>query len=51
MNKYGVIYDNAKDEYEAMIEEKKFPKADFPSNNDDDENLSSTAPRKSSDPK
>ena len=51
LNKYGVIYDNAKDEYEAMIEEKKFPKADFPSNNDDDENLSPTASRKSSDPK
>ena len=47
LNKYGVIYDNAKDEYESMIEEQKFPKAEFPENNDDDENFSSAPARKS----
>ena len=46
LNKYGLIYDNAKDEYETMIEEQKFPKAEFPSNNDDEENFSSPTPRK-----
>ena len=52
LNKYGLIYDNAKDEYEAMIEGQKFPKAEFPSNNDDeDENISSSTTRKPNDSK
>ena len=51
LNKYGLIYDNAKDEYETMIEEQKFPKAEFPSNNDDEENFSSPTPRKPVDSK
>ena len=37
LNKYGVIYDNAKDEYEAMIEEQRTPKAEFPGGNDEEE--------------
>ena len=30
LNKYGVIYENAKDELEAMIEENTTPRAEFP---------------------
>ena len=38
LNKYGVIYENIKEELEAMIEEQNYPKAEFPGNaadNDD----------------
>ncbi|WP_027418567.1 ATP-dependent Clp protease ATP-binding subunit [Crocinitomix catalasitica] len=30
LNKYGVIYENIKEELEAMIEDEKYPKAEFP---------------------
>ena len=30
LNKYGVIYENIKEELEAMIEEQNYPKAEFP---------------------
>lgn len=30
LNKYGVIYENVKEELEAMIEEQNFPKSEFP---------------------
>jgi ATP-dependent Clp protease ATP-binding subunit ClpC len=52
LNKYGVMYENARDEYEVMLEERKHPKAEFPSNsggNEEEENYG--APRKPSDPK
>lgn len=32
LNKYGVIYENIKEELEAMIEEENYPKAEFPGN-------------------
>ena len=52
LNKYGVIYDNAKDEYEAMIEEQRTPRAEFPGGNDEEENLAgASASRKPADPK
>lgn len=51
LNKYGVIYDNAKDEYETMKEEQKFPKSEFPGNNDDDENFDASTTRKAPDSK
>ncbi len=38
LNKYGVIYNNIKDEIEAMIEEEKMPNAEFPGSTDDGEN-------------
>ncbi len=44
LNKYGVIYENIKEELEAMIEEQNYPKAEFPGNaadNDDQGNESS----------
>lgn len=35
LNKYGVIYENVKDELEAMMEEKNNPKAEFPGSTDE----------------
>jgi ATP-dependent Clp protease ATP-binding subunit ClpC len=52
LNKFGVMYENARDEYEVMLEERKQPKAEFPSNsggNEEEENYG--APRKPADPK
>jgi ATP-dependent Clp protease ATP-binding subunit ClpC len=36
LNKYGVIYENVKEELEAMIEEQTYPKAEFPGDTADD---------------
>lgn len=36
LNKYGVIYENVKEELEAMIEEQSYPKAEFPGDTADD---------------
>ncbi|MCX8487420.1 MAG: ATP-dependent Clp protease ATP-binding subunit, partial [Crocinitomicaceae bacterium] len=52
LNKYGVMYENARDEYEVMLEERKQTKAEFPSNsggNEEEENYGT--PRKPADPK
>jgi ATP-dependent Clp protease ATP-binding subunit ClpC len=52
LNKYGVMYENARDEYEVMLEERTQPKAEFPSNsggNEEEENYGT--PRKPADPK
>ena len=35
LNKYGVIYDNIKDEIEAMLEDEQLPKAEFPGTADE----------------
>ncbi|MCH2234154.1 MAG: ATP-dependent Clp protease ATP-binding subunit [Crocinitomicaceae bacterium] len=38
LNKYGVLYENVKEELEAMIEEQKYPRSEFPgAASDDDE--------------
>lgn len=37
LNKYGVIYENIKEELEAMIEEQNYPKAEFPGNSADND--------------
>lgn len=49
LNKYGILYENTKDEYEIMIDEKKTPRAEFPGSNDEDETTS--PPRKPNDTK
>ncbi|UKN02304.1 ATP-dependent Clp protease ATP-binding subunit [Paracrocinitomix mangrovi] len=36
LNKYGVIYENVKEELEAMLEEQNYPKAEFPGDTADD---------------
>jgi ATP-dependent Clp protease ATP-binding subunit ClpC len=53
LNKYGVIYDNAKDELENMQEEEenKTPRAEFPGSSDDEGENFGAAQRKSADPK
>ena len=51
LNKFGVMYENARDEYEVMLEERKQPKAEFPSNSGGEEEENFSAPRKPADPK
>ena len=51
LNKYGVMYENARDEYEVMLEERKQPRAEFPSNSGGEEEENYGTPRKSADPK
>jgi ATP-dependent Clp protease ATP-binding subunit ClpC len=51
LNKYGVIYDNAKEEFESMIEENKLPKSEFPGSQDDEGENFGAAQKKSADPK
>ena len=52
LNKYGVIYDNAKDELENMLEEEnKSPRAEFPGSSDDEGENFGSAQRKPADPK
>lgn len=51
LNKYGIMYENARDEYELMLQDKQQPSAEFPSSgNEEDENFGQ-AQRKSADPK
>ena len=50
LNKYGVIYDNVKDELETMKDEKTSPRAEFPGGAED-EGESFAAQKKSNDPK
>jgi ATP-dependent Clp protease ATP-binding subunit ClpC len=51
LNKYGIMYENARDEYELMLQDKQQPSAEFPgSGQEEDENFGQ-AQRKSADPK
>ncbi len=50
LNKYGIIYDNVKDELEAMMDETSSPKAEFPGGAEE-EGDSFSSQRKSGDPK
>ena len=52
LNKYGVMYANAREEYELMLQDKKQPRAEFPGSGQEEgeENLGQ-AQRKSADPK
>lgn len=49
LNKYGIMYENAKDEYEAHLEERQLPRAEFPSNGDEEESFSTQ--KRPTDPK
>ncbi len=51
LNKYGVIYDNAKEELESMLEENQTPRAEFPSSSDDEGENFGASQKKSADPK
>lgn len=52
LNKYGVLYENARDEYELMLQDKQQPRSEFPgsSQEEGDENFGQ-AQRKTADPK
>jgi ATP-dependent Clp protease ATP-binding subunit ClpC len=52
LNKYGVMYENARDEYELMLQDKQQPKSEFPGSGqeDNEENLGQSQ-KKSTDPK
>ncbi|MFM7661944.1 MAG: ATP-dependent Clp protease ATP-binding subunit [Bacteroidota bacterium] len=51
LNKYGLLYDNVKDEYEAIREENIIPRSEFPGGQEEDEGETFSSPRKSADPK
>ncbi|MCH1479581.1 ATP-dependent Clp protease ATP-binding subunit [Crocinitomicaceae bacterium] len=52
LNKYGIMYENARSEYENFLEESKGPKAEFPgSSSEEEEPFSSPASKKPSDSK
>ncbi len=51
LNKYGVIYENVKDELEAMIEENTTPRAEFPGGQEEEGGEQFAAQRKPADPK
>ncbi len=51
LNKYGIIYDNVKEELENMTEENHLPKAEFPGSQDEEGENFSAAQKKSADPK
>jgi ATP-dependent Clp protease ATP-binding subunit ClpC len=50
LNKYGLIYDNVKDEYEALKDDTTLPRAEFPGGQDE-EGESFSSQRKPADPK
>lgn len=51
LNKYGVLYENTKDEYIIMQENKTFPKADFPGRDSEDDDESTQQKRPAGDSK
>lgn len=51
LNKYGVIYENVKDELEAMIDEQITPRAEFPGGQEEESGDAFSAQRKGADPK
>jgi len=51
LNKYGMMYENAKDEYEAMLEDRKEPRAEFPGSGEEEDAGFSGTQRKQNDPK
>ncbi|MCE2712838.1 MAG: ATP-dependent Clp protease ATP-binding subunit [Cryomorphaceae bacterium] len=51
LNKYGVFYENVKDELDNMIEENITPRAEFPGNSDDEGGEQFAAQKKPTDPK
>jgi len=51
LNKYGVIYENVKDELEAMLDENTTPRAEFPGGQEEESGDSFSAQRKPTDPK
>lgn len=51
LNKYGIIYENVKEELDTMMKNETLPKAEFPGASDEDAENFGAAQRKSADPK
>ena len=52
LNKYGIMYEQARDEYEILLEERKEPKSEFPgSSSEEEEPFSSSSSKKPADSK
>lgn len=51
LNKYGIMYENARSEYENILEETKGPKSEFPGSSEEEEPFSSPASKKPTDSK
>ena len=51
LNKYGIMYENARDEYESILEESQGPRAEFPGSSEEEEPFSSPSSKKPSDSK
>jgi ATP-dependent Clp protease ATP-binding subunit ClpC len=52
LNKYGIMYENARDEYESLKEENNGPKSEFPGgSSEEEEPFSSSSSKKPADPK
>ncbi len=51
LNRYGIIYENVKDELEAMIDENRIPKAEFPSSPEEGGGDDFSATKKPADPR
>ena len=51
LNKYGVLYDSAREEYELMLQNNQQPRSEFPSSGNEEEENFGASQRKSADPK
>ena len=51
LNKYGVLYDSAREEYELMLQDKQQPRSEFPNSGNEEEENFGASQRKSADPK
>lgn len=51
LNKYGIIYENTKEELETMLQENQNPRAEFPGSSEEGEENFGAAQKKSADPK
>ena len=51
LNKYGILYDNIKEEYKSMMEETKLPRAEFPGSSEEESTESTSSQKRPSDSK
>ena len=51
LNKYGILYDNTKEEYTAMMEDTKLPRAEFPGSSEEEGSESTSSQKRPTDSK
>lgn len=51
LNKYGILYDNIKEEYKSMMEDTKLPRAEFPGSSEEESTESTSSQKRPSDSK